>query len=560
MARVVSIGNQGFDDIRQKNSFYVDKTGWIKEWWESKDIVTLITRPRRFGKTLNMSMLNCFFSNRYQGRSDLFEGLSIWQEEQYRSLQGTYPVLFLSFASVKANNLKDAKKQINAQIARLYEENRYLLDSDVLGDNEKKRYCEVMPDMDDAAASLSLNDLCYFLYKYYDKKVILLLDEYDTPLQESYISGYWEGLIAFTRGLFNAAFKSNPYLERAVMTGITRVSKESIFSDLNNLNVITVTSDKYAQYFGFTKQEVENALQEAGLEASMQEVRTWYDGFVFGQCTEIYNPWSITNYLDQKQFRTYWASTSSNALVARLIQTGSPELKKSMESLLAGDGIVRDIDEQLVFNQLDGSEEAIWSLLLASGYLKAQDSFFNQNTGETTCRLSLTNKEVKIMFEKMIRDWFKPARSNSQDFIKALLDNDVEAMNYYMNEIAMTTFSFFDVSGHTRPESFYHGFVLGLMVDCREDYEIRSNRESGFGRYDIMMLPRREKRKTLPAMIIEFKVHNPNKEATLQDTVATALAQIQDKCYDAELVAQGIEQAAIRHYGFAFEGKKVLIG
>ena len=295
MKKPISIGIQGFSDLREKECFFVDKTNFIKEWWDNQASVTLITRPRRFGKTLNMSMTECFFSNKYANRSDLFEGLSIWQEEKYRKLQGTYPVIFLSFAAVKAGNLKDAKTQIKQEIARLYEENRYLMQKDIFSQNERELYNAVTVNMNDVTAQDSLRSLSAWMERYYNKKVIILLDEYDTPMQEAYVQGYWDEFTAFVRSLFNATFKTNPYLERAIMTGITRVSKESVFSDLNNIRVVTTTSNLYADCFGFTEEEVFAALDEYGMSDRKEEVKSWYDGFTFGEHRDIYNPWSITN-------------------------------------------------------------------------------------------------------------------------------------------------------------------------------------------------------------------------------------------------------------------------
>ena len=310
MARTVSIGTQDFEKMIQRNCFYVDKTGFIKEWWESEDEVTLITRPRRFGKTLNMSMLNCFFSNKYADRGELFEKLEIWKDGKYREIQGTYPVIFLSFASIKSNNFTDTKNDIVAVINGAFRSHSYLLDSDVLSDAEKEifesfdRYANnisVDKEIANETVYRALNNLSLFLSRYYGKKVIILLDEYDTPMQEAYVNGYWEELVAFTRSLFNSTFKTNPYLERAIMTGITRVSKESIFSDLNNLKVITVTNEEYSKCFGFTEKEVFDALDEQGISGEKEKVKLWYDGFTFGKQKDIYNPWSIINFLENKK-------------------------------------------------------------------------------------------------------------------------------------------------------------------------------------------------------------------------------------------------------------------
>ena len=561
MKKAISIGIQGFSDLREQDCFFVDKTNFIKEWWGKRDVVTLITRPRRFGKTLNMSMLDCFFSNKYANRADLFEGLSIWQDETYRKLQGTYPVIFLSFAAVKAGNLEDAKTQIKQEITRLYWENRNLMKEDIFGEDERELYYRTTVKMDDVTAQDSLRNLSVWMERYYGKKVIILLDEYDTPMQEAYVQGYWDEFTSFVRSLFNASFKTNPYLERAIMTGITRVSKESIFSDLNNLRVVTTTSNLYADCFGFTEKEVFAALDEYGMSDKKDEVKQWYDGFTFGEHRDIYNPWSITNYLDEHRLYPYWASTSSNGLVSRLIRTASADVKEKMEDLLRGQAITVNFDEQIVYNQLDDNEEAIWSLLLASGYLKVQNIDYRGITLEPWYTLDITNIETLSMFMTMFRGWFKNKDANYNDFVKALLKGSLKEMNIYMNDVALATFSSFDTgkkpSEKSQPERFYHGFVLGLLVELRDRYQIRSNRESGYGRYDVMLTPVTE---VDDAIVIEFKVHEPDEEKSLQDTVRTALDQIKEKNYDAELLLQGIPADRIRHYGFAFEGIKVLIG
>ena len=564
MARTVAIGIQDFEKIVKNNYFYVDKTDFIREWWESGDDVTLINRPRRFGKTLNMSMVEKFFSVDYAKRSDLFKGLSIWENEKYRDLQGTYPVISLSFANIKERDYQTTRKKICQTITELYVKYSFLLDSQKLEQGDIDFFKRVSVDMDDVDATMAIHYLCKYLYMYYGKKVIVLLDEYDTPMQEAYVDGYWDDLVAFTRSMFNSTYKTNPRLERGIMTGITRVSKESIFSDLNNLEVVTTTSDKYATSFGFTEKEVFSALEECGLDSEKEEVKCWYDGFIFGSHKDIYNPWSILNYLDKRYFTTYWANTSSNSLVGKLLREGNRGIKEKFENLLRGEVIRTPIDEQIVYNQLDGSEKAVWSLLLASGYLKvlSYDRMELLESGQKQMyELALTNYEVECMFEGMIRGWFTEAEEDYNEFIKAMLQNDLKAMNAYMNRVALSTFSYFDTGkrpSYDQPERFYHGFVLGLIVDLQNKYIITSNRESGFGRYDVMLEPKRPQEDD--AIILEFKVYDEDDEENLKETVQSALAQIEEKQYAAQLIARGVPQERIRCYGFAFEGKKVLIG
>ena len=484
MKSVISIGNQDFVSIRKNNCFYIDKTDFIREWWENQDSVTLITRPRRFGKTLNMSMTEYFFSVNHVDSRKYFEELNIWSYEKFRELQGSYPVISLSFADIKATTYESARRAIIRKLVRMYSQFEFLRNSEQLNEKDRAYFDSVEETMSDDAAAIAINYVSDYLERYYGKKVIILLDEYDTPLQEAYVHGYWKELTAFVRSLFNSTFKTNPYMERGLLTGITRVSKESIFSDLNNLEVVTTTSEKYSGFFGFTEKEVFNALEYNGLSREEENVRYWYDGFSFGKRKDIYNPWSITKYLDTGEYGTYWADTSGNVLVSNLIRRSPAKIKSEMEDLLQGRTISTDLDEQVIFEQLGRKRGAIWSLLLASGYLKVDRYEMDNRTGKRQYYLKITNHETMLMFEKMIEDWFSEEDSAYGNFKDALIAGNLDYMNQFMNQVALQTFSSFDTgnkpSEEQEPERFYHGFVLGLIVDLAEKYRITSNRESGF--------------------------------------------------------------------------------
>lgn len=496
MVKTVGIGIQNYEDVILGNYFYIDKTNFIKEWWESGDSVTLITRPRRFGKTLNMSMLEQFFSVDYADREDLFTGLSIWKEEEYRTLQGTYPVISLSFANIKEPDYKMTFYRIRQLLMKQYEKYSFLLEGDVLSKTEKAYFEKMTSEMNREDAPMALYQLSDYLYRYYGKKVIILLDE-------------------------------------------------------------------YAASFGFTEEEVFTALDEYGYSDKKEAIKRWYDGFIFGKQRDIYNPWSILNFLDTGKIGAYWANTSSNELVGKLIREGSRRVKTNFEDLLAGKTICCPIDEQIVYNQLDRSEGAIWSLLLASGYLKVVSHESEETVtagGFPKYELMLTNYEVKRMFQCMVHEWFDEESGAYNDFVDALLAGDIEAMNEYMEGVTGQIFSSFDTGKRpsgSQPERFYHGFVLGLIVDLADRFIITSNRESGFGRYDVMLEP---KKKEEDAIILEFKVFNPKRERSLEETVHAALTQIEEKKYETALITKGILPEHIHKYGFAFKGKEVLIG
>jgi hypothetical protein len=579
MPRTVAIGLQDFGDIISKNCFYIDKTAFIREWWENEDGVTLITRPRRFGKTLTMNMVDYFFSTDHAGDRELFEGLLIFEEEKYRRLQGTYPVISLSFANVKDADFKGALYKISNILFEQFQKHQYLLDGELLSEAEKAHYRSFIPGIEAPQMEMSLYFLSSYLRRYYGKKVLILLDEYDTPMQEAYVNGYWDEAAQFFRNLMNSTFKTNPHVEKALITGITRVSKESMFSDLNNLRVVTTTSREYATAFGFTEEEVFAAMDEYGV-TTREEMKRWYDGFQFGSVTDIYNPWSVINALRNREYAPYWVNTSSNALLNKIMKQGSAELKMQMEELLKGNSITCFGDEEVVYNQLDTNPDAVWSLMVATGYLKVEKVEEVGRFHRRCYTLRTLNMEVEIMLSEMVKGWFSNDNMNYNGFIQALLQNDVQTMNSFMNDIALVSFSSFDtaknITGRDAPERFptreattssfkeqnscacfYHGFVLGLMVELDGRYEIKSNRESGFGRYDVMMRPLNPDKDN--AYIIEFKVKKKSEES-LEDTLKNAHAQIEEKQYAQELTASGIPEDHIKKYGFAFEGKNVLIG
>ena len=561
MARTISIGAQGFEDVRTRGNFYVDKTGFIRDWWLSDDQVTLICRPRRFGKTLNLDTVRCFLSTDFAGRGEeLFGGLQVWEDQAMRALQGSVPVVSLSFARVKEPTLAGMLSSMKRILRRTMETHRYLRESSAITDDDRIFLNSISDDMPNDVAADSLNQLCKMLLAHWGVRPVVLLDEYDAPMQEAWLHGFWDGAATFQRSLFNATFKTNEALGRALITGVTRVSRESIFSDLNNLRVVTTTTSAYQTCFGFTEAEVFAALDEYGY-SKREEVRAWYDGFTFGGVSSIYNPWSITCMLKERDIRLWWANTSGNGLVSELVRTGDVAIKEDFEALLAGGTVTKTIDEEVVFSDLRGVPGALWALLLATGYLRVAGEV--PYVGRPTLELALTNREVLWAFDGMVERWFADGSGSYNAFCQALVAWDLEAMNWYLSELALSVMSSFDTgtrpSGDARPERFWHGLVLGLLVEMRETHELRSNRESGYGRYDVMLVPRDAAQGV--AYIIEFKVLNEQRgERTLADAVASAHCQMEERAYDAELLERGVAPERIRHLGVAFKGKQVLVG
>ncbi len=553
MIKPVALGISNFEDMIKSDVFYVDKTYFIRDWWNQKDKVTLITRPRRFGKTLTLSMAESFFSCQYKDSFRLFENLSIWNDESLRSIQGTFPVIHVSFANVKPKTFSSMMMIMKMLVSELYGKYGYLLDSNALTRYEKQCFSELKEMRANEEQYLqAILFLSKCLSNHFKKNTIILIDEYDTPMLEAYVAGYWEEAITWIRRFFHAALKDNPYLERGLMTGITRVTQESVFSDLNNLRVVTTTKNLYASCFGFTEAEVFDALKIYGLWERRDEVKKWYDGFQFGSTSDIYNPWSILNFLSERKLEPYWMNTSGNELVGKLVRNGMLDVKQEFEILLQGDSIVTEIDESITYSELEEDPRAVWSWFLTTGYMKI---ISKQGRGY---EVALTNYEVRLAFYRMVEKWFGKAYSYYKSFRNMLLKGDLEGMQGYMERVTMQTFSYFDVGNESqeseRTEQFYHGFTIGLIADLNDTHVVTSNRESGFGRYDVCIEPLD---KTSDGIIIEFKVFDPKKEKTLEETAQRALSQIYDRNYEADLKARGIKK--IRKYGFAFRGKKVLI-
>ena len=469
-----------------------------------------------------------------------------------RPLQGTFPVIFLSFGSIKCGDAKGQLATLKILLRELFSSYDDILSC--LSEIDRKTYESYFEEMTDEMALQGIQTLSALLYKATGRKVIILLDEYDTPMLEAWVSGNWNDCANNIRIFFNATFKSNPYLERALLTGITQISKESFFSDMNHLKVFSLSSKEYECSFGFTEEEVFAAMDAQHL-ANKDEVKAWFNGFTIGSRTDIYNPWSIINFLRDKELKPYWVNSSSNKLINEYFRQGSVSLKNALEDLMHGVSLFTHMHEETSFLDIATDETALWSLLVANGYLKIVDS--KGNAWDKIYELKITNNEVLFMFQRFVREWFSNATPAYNDFITALLLHDIDYMNEYMNRITREVFSFFDTSGHDEPERFYHGFVLGMMMDLKDRFVITSNRESGLGRYDVVLRPNNPQMDS--AIIMEFKVFRPRKETDLAETASAALQQIKQKGYDAQLIADGIAPNNIYRYGLAFRGKEVLI-
>lgn len=555
----VVIGYQDFEDFTCGQQFYVDKTHFITEWLREGTKITLITRSRRFGKTTLLSTVRMFFDPRYADHPEYFCKLRVWQDERSRSMFGSTPVISTSFGGCKGIDYKQSIRGMMGQLRTMYGHHEYLLDSPRLSDRDKELFKETKCaffNNDTSYIENSIRYLCELLYKHFGVKPIVLIDEYDTPLIEAYTDGYWDEMITTCRQLFHNTLKENDYLGRAIITGVTKVSKNSLFYDLNNLLVATVTDDIYTDCCGFTEQEVMDALKCQNID-DMKKVKEMYDGFIIGHQKDIYNPWSIVNYMKERLLRSYWILTSSNKLIGDIICRHPYDKKYEIEELIEGKKVHKVINENITFQYLDGDESSLWSLLLAVGYIKAENVV--KDNERTECDVSVTNKEVMAMFRTQIVAMFSNGNIAYENFMRALTKHRTDDMIGVMEDIAEYSMSYFDTAknkGKHAPENFYHGLVLGLIVSMRKEYCIVSNRESGEGRYDIAIYPFD---KTKDAYILEFKVLNEHREKTVQETAQNALKQIRTRNYESDLLAYGIPADHIYKLGFGFLGKKVWV-
>ena len=534
---------------------YIDKSLFIKEVIDEALEVLVLLRPRRFGKTLNISMLQHFFAaevNR-QPTAGLFNNLAIAKEPLYMAYQGKTPVIFITFKDVKDADFASCLKNIADVMARVYRDHENLFAKWGLNKVEQREVDAILEQRaDKTALSKSILRLSEILYKYHGVAPILLLDEYDTPLQAAYLKGYYQEAVAFLRDLFSSGLKDNGYLQKAVLTGILRVAKESLFSGINNIGIYSVLDRKYSKYFGFTQEEVDELIGRAQLENLANQVKVWYNGYNIGQTT-IYNPWSILNFLanEYHELKAYWVNTSDNALVASLITTMPPEIQRDFASLIAGNMIEEKVDENIVFSGLDKSLDAIWSLLLLSGYLTWNSYQLVGN--KRLCQLRLPNKEVEGFYTTTVEEWIAGKRSTRwySEFLADLAEGRAAAFEEKLQILVTETFSYHDVSKYAQ-ESFYHGMLLAFVAGLRETYVIKSNKEAGTGRYDIALLPKDPKKL---GIIIELKAVDADKD--LSKVAAQALEQIKNHQYVVELAAHGINRKVLM--GIACASKKIKI-
>ena len=539
MKKGIGIGIEDFKQMIREDCYYFDKTNYIEELLKDRTMIRLFTRPRRFGKTLNMTTLKYFFDVRNtEENRKLFKDLYIEKSEYFKE-QGQYPTIFITLKDTKKNNWEECFSKIKIILRDLYGEHNYIKDK--LSINEKEEYDKILFKKDDAEYDNALLNLTKYLYNYYQKKVVLLIDEYDSPLITANQFGYYKEAINFFRDFLSSALKTNSNLKMGVLTGIVQVAKEGIFSGLNNVKTYNILGDKFETFFGLSEEEVENALKYFGMTYEIKEVKRWYDGYKFGNA-EVYNPWSIINYLSDRGLQAYWVNTSDNALIYDNLKNSTVDVFKDLEALFEGKAIKKEISPFFTFEELS-KFDGIWQLMVYNGYLKISEKISNDEY-----MIKIPNYEIQTFFKKGFIDKFLVSGNYFNPMMDALLDGDIEEFERRLQNIFLVNTSFYDLKG----EKVYHSLFLGMLIWLRDKYEVKSNGERGHGRYDAMLIPLD---KVKPAYVFEFKVSKTIKGLTAK--AEEALEQIISKKYDIGLKELGISK--IYRIGIAFKGKNVKV-
>ena len=549
----IGIGISDFKFLRIRDNYYIDKTMYIKDIIDNQSGVILVTRPRRFGKTLNMSMLKYYFDCTQKDSKEIFKGLKIMsQEEQYTSKLGYYPVIYITLKDVQDRNFENMLLNLKSAMIDMYQEHRYLLDSNKIYPEEKQAITDILfARENEVSLRNSIRELSKYLYRYYKKPVILLIDEYDVPLQNAYVEGYYEEAVKFFKIFYGTTFKDNPYLEKTVLTGVSRVAKESIFSGANNFDVYTVLDDEFSDDFGITEEEMDKVIKDFNIQDKKEDIKEWYDGYTIGHTEGIYNPWSILNYLKNKKLMPYWVNTSSNDLI-KLVLKNSSTIKEKIERILRDETIEVPINLETVIVGIENNEDNIWGLMLGTGYLKVEETV---DLARGIYKVKLPNREIKELFRGIVEGWFrnKVIGNDLNSILKDLITLNIKEFEKKFRVLVKEMFSYMDV-GENTAENFYHAFVLGMLVGLKDTYYVNSNRESGYGRYDIMLEP---KDKNGNSFIMEFKVLDDMEEKTIEDTIKNAKKQIEEKRYEENLKERGFKN--ITKMVYAFKGKEVEI-
>lgn len=550
----IALGTSDFKEIIDNNRYFIDKTMIIKEFLDDSGKIVLLPRPRRFGKTFNLSIIRYFLEKSDKDMSYLFKGLKIEEESQIMKKQGKYPVIYFTFKDEKHNDFDGFIESMTGRISSLYKSFYYVYESLKFEDDKKYFNCIINRIATIKDLEVSLFRLSEFLNVYHDTKVIILLDEYDTPIHEGHFKNYYLEIVGFMRNFLSAGLKDNINLEKAMITGILRVAKESIFSGLNNLEVYSILSERYSDKFGFTEKETIVLLKYYNMDGDFSEFKTWYNGYIFGKTT-IYNPWSVLSYINKpdRGFMPYWVNTSENGIIKSLLAQGNEEIKLGLETLYNGGYVETEINEDVVMEEIANGKQNIWSFLLLSGYLKPIEKVKKEDI--FIYKLSIPNIEITYMYRSIIEKWFSEGflSNDFSNMLKALVIGEVQLFEEYFSDYVLKSFSYFDVSGEN-PERVYHAFILGMLVSLSSTHEIVSNRESGLGRYDVSLIP---KDISKPGIIMEFKSIRINSKVSLEDGMSKALNQINKKLYDTELKNRGVEK--IIKVALVFKGKEVMI-